>query len=64
MGTTFTTGVEKKNDAKRNYFYSNRWDVASDILETEYRLEKLSSYNRLKRKYEKQDENYDFKFGS
>ena len=52
------TGVEKNNDdAKRNYFSSNRWDAASDILETEYRLEKLSSYNRQKRKYEKQDEN-------
>eukprot|EP00731_Ephydatia_muelleri_P011383 Em0006g277a len=35
-------GVEKHNDdAKRNYFSSNRWDAPADIMMTEYRLEEL-----------------------
>ena len=38
----YYTGVEKNNDdAKRNYFSSNRHDAAGDILRTEAILEEL-----------------------
>ena len=44
-----TSGVEKHNDdAKRNYFSSNRWDAPADIMMTEYRLEMLQEYSREK----------------
>ena len=47
-------GVEQNNaDAKRNYFSSSRWNAAADILQTEVRLEQLSSYERQKRQYTK-----------
>ena len=50
----FTSGVEQNNaDAKRNYFSSSRWNAAADILQTEVRLEQLSSYERQKRQYTK-----------
>ena len=57
-------GVEKNNDdAKRNYFSSNRHDAAGDILLTEARLEELQrgKYGvcvRKKRAYEKTDDAY------
>ncbi|KAL5471209.1 hypothetical protein EMCRGX_G029300 [Ephydatia muelleri] len=51
-------GVEKHNDdAKRNYFSSNRWDAPADIM-TEYRLEVLQEYSREKRAYTKRDSAY------
>ena len=41
-----TSGVEKHNDdAKRNYFSSNRWDAPADMM-TEYRLEMLQEYRK------------------
>ena len=47
-----TSGVEKHNDdAKRNYFSSNRWDALADIMMTAYRLEVLQEYSREKRAY-------------
>ena len=60
------TGVEKNNDdAKRNYYSSNRHDAAGDILRAEARLEKLrrgtteiESCVRQKRKYDKGDSGY------
>ena len=46
-------GVEKNNDvAKRNYFNGNKWDSSKDILEKEYKIDKLKIYTRTKRKYE------------
>ncbi|KAL5489427.1 hypothetical protein EMCRGX_G018518 [Ephydatia muelleri] len=52
-------GVEKHNDdAKRNYFSSNRWDAPADIMMTEYRLEVLQEYSREKRAYTKRDSAY------
>ena len=59
-------GVEKNNDdAKRNYFSSNRHDAAKEILATEARLETLrngtqdrESCVRQKRKYEESDSVY------
>ncbi|KAL5491239.1 hypothetical protein EMCRGX_G016487 [Ephydatia muelleri] len=52
-------GVEKHNDdAKRNYFSSNRWDAPADIMMTEYRLEVLQEYSRAKRAYTKRDSAY------
>ena len=52
-------GVEKKNaDAKRNYFSSSRWNAAADILQTEVRLEALSSHERKTWKYTKHDKEY------
>ena len=59
-------GVEKNNDdAKRNYFSSNRHDAAKEILATEARLETLrngtqdrESCVRQKRKYKKSDSVY------
>ena len=54
-----TSGVEKHNDdAKRNYFSSNRWDAPADIMMTEYRLEMLQEYSREKRTYTKRDSAY------
>ena len=54
-----TSGVEKHNDdAKRNYFSSNRWDAPADIMMTEYRLEMLQEYSREKRAYTKRDSAY------
>ena len=54
-----TSGVEKHNDdAKRNYFSSNRWDALADIMMTEYRLEVLQEYSREKRAYTKRDSAY------
>ena len=54
-----TSGVEKHNDdAKRNYFYSNRWDAPADIMMTEYRLKMLQEYSREKRAYTKPDSAY------
>eukprot|EP00731_Ephydatia_muelleri_P000496 Em0001g496a len=50
--------VEKHDDAKRNYFSSNRWDAPADIMMTEYRLEMLQEYSREKRAYTKQDSAY------
>ena len=48
-----TSGVEKHNDdAKRNYFSSNRWDAPADIM---MRLEVLQEYSREKRAYTKRD---------
>lgn len=48
------TAVEKNNDdARRNYFSSNKWDGAKDILLTEARLEMLKEYARVKRGYNK-----------
>ena len=57
----FTTGVEKNNDdAKKNYFSSNKHDSCGDILWTEARLEVLSrgspdtpSCSREKRQYKR-----------
>ena len=59
-------GVEKNNDdAKRNYFSSNRHNAAGDILLSEARLEDLRRGNeerdscvRLKRSYEKRSVEY------
>ena len=59
-------GVEKNNDdAKRNYFSSNKHDAAYEILVTEARLEELrkdtddrSSCVREKRRYVKKDTAY------
>ena len=54
-----TSGVEKhSDDAKRNYFSSNRWDAPADIMMTEYRLEVLQEYSREKRAYTKRDSAY------
>ena len=54
-----TSGVEKHNDdAKRNYFSSNRWDAPADIMMTAYRLEVLQEYSREKRAYTKRDSAY------
>ena len=54
-----TSGVEIHNDdAKRNYFSSNRWDAPADIIMTEYRLEMLQEYSREKRAYTKRDSAY------
>ena len=53
-----TSGVEKHNDdAKQNYFSSNRWDAPADMM-TEYRLEMLQEYSREKRAYTKRDSAY------
>ena len=46
------------DDAKRNYFSSNRWDAPADIMMTEYRLEVLQEYSREKRAYTKRDSAY------
>ena len=62
----FYIGVEKNNDdAKQNYYSSNRHDAADNILRTEARLDKLrrgtpecESCVRQKRKYEKSDFGY------
>ena len=55
----YTSGVEKHNDdAKRNYFSSNRWDAPADIMMTAYRLEGLQEYSREKRAYTKRDSAY------
>ena len=60
----YYTGVEKNNDdAKRNYFSSNRHDAAGDILRTETILEELRRGKfgvcvRKKRAYEKTNDAY------
>ncbi|KAL5508868.1 hypothetical protein EMCRGX_G004128 [Ephydatia muelleri] len=47
-------GVEKhKDDSKRNYFSSNRWDAPAEIMLAEHRLELLQQYAREKRHYTK-----------
>ena len=53
-------GVEKNNDdARRNYFSSNRWDASTDIIQTEARLETLQKTCELeKRAYTKRNETY------
>ena len=54
-----TSGVEKhSDDAKRNYFSSNRWNAPADIMMTEYRLEVLQEYSREKRACTKRDSAY------
>ena len=53
------SSVEKHNDdAKRNYFSSNRWDAPADIIMTEYRLEELCEYARERRCYTKHNSAY------
>jgi len=40
-------GVEKNDDAKRNYFCaSNKWDAAKDILVLDYKLYMISMNRR------------------
>ena len=51
-------GVENNADAKRNYFSGSRWNAAGDIIQTEVRLEALSSHERKRRKYTKHDKEY------
>ena len=61
-----TLGVEKNNDdAKRNYFSSNKHDAAREILVTEARQEELrketddrDSCVREKRRYVKSNSEY------
>ena len=54
------TGVEKNNDdAKHNFYSSNRQDPCGEILRTEKRLEHLdTACRREKRKYTKRDHSY------
>ena len=40
-------GLEKNNNVARN-----KWDSSKDILEKEYKIDKLKIYTRTKRKYE------------
>ena len=44
-------GGKNNDEAKKNYFSCNKWDSAKDILEIEYRIDKLKVYARTKRKY-------------
>ena len=54
------TGVEKKNDDFRRYFYTkiNRWDSAKDLLLVEKRQEALKDCERVKRGYVKRKESF------
>jgi len=53
------TGVEKNNDdARRNYFSSNLHDPAGEILKAEIRSEYTEQYKRVKRQYNKRDDDY------
>ena len=58
--TSLFLGVEKNNDtAKRNYYSSNRWDAAKEILLSEARIEKMTPVcSRKKRAYNKEDTEY------
>ena len=50
---------EKNNDdAKKNYYSSNRHDPCGDILVTEARIEELADTARQKRPYTKRDDQY------
>ena len=51
-------GVEKNNDAKRNYFSSNLHDPAGEVLKAEWRLEQTEQYRRRKRNYCKRNLDY------
>ena len=58
----YYSGVEKHNDdAKRNYFSSNRWDAPADIMMMEYRLELLQEYAREKRHTPKENVHFGMK---
>ena len=46
-------GVEKNDDAQRNYRSSNHWDAAADMLKTEFRLEQGSKHERKHQEYNK-----------
>ena len=50
-------GVEKNDDARRNYRSSNHWD---DMLTTEFRLEQGSKHERNHRTYNKHKLEYWF----
>ena len=54
------TGVEKKNDHFRRYFYTkiNRWDSAKDLLLVEKRQEALKDCERVNRGYVKRKESF------
>ena len=55
-----TLGVEKNNDnAKHNFYSSNRHDPCGEVLRTEKRLEHLDrSCRREKRPYHKHNQEY------
>jgi hypothetical protein len=55
-----TAGVEKNDDnAKHNFYSSNRHDPCGEVLRTEKRLEKLDdACRREKRAYAKQNQQY------
>jgi hypothetical protein len=53
-------GVEKNNDARRNYRSSNHWDAAAEMLKTEFRLEERSKHERMHRPYNKHKLEYWF----
>ena len=50
--------MSKKNDSKRNYFSSNKWDAPKEILISEERISKLRNMAQNKRKYTKRDTSY------
>ena len=52
------TGVEKNNDDARRNYSSILHDPASEILKAEIRSEYTEQYKRVKRQYNKRDDDY------